>query len=83
MLQWPLGSLPRGYVMRLRTGQSGFASRPLSGSIVTVTVATAAGCVSTGVELESTAGTASSRVIFLVASVRTRESDWVEASCSG
>ena len=67
--------------MRLRTGQSGFASRPLSGSIVTVTVATAAGCVSTGLELDSASGAAaSSRATFRVASVRVRESELVEAS---
>jgi len=40
--------------MRLRTGQSCFASRPLSGSMVTVTVASAAGAeVMTSVELTS------------------------------
>ena len=66
--------------MRLRTGQSGFASRPLSGSIVTVTVATAAGCVSIGLERGSISGTPSSRFIFRVASVRVRASVRVDAS---
>ena len=41
ILQWPVGALPLGYVIRLRKGQLGPAMRPLSGSMLTVTVASA------------------------------------------
>jgi hypothetical protein len=70
--------------MRLRTGQSGLASKPLAGSIKTVTVANAGVGAEGGgsVEVDLSSGTASSRFGLRAASPRVLDSVRFAASTS-